>query len=103
MALSIKTKQSVEFDGKAYIPEVNTELRMRLGQLNVETDEDLEEAYEVIASCFPKDKEKVKGLLQQITTVDLQFIRAYLIGGEKTLEAVEKQLQAQFAIGMEQK
>lgn len=97
MAFKTKTKRSVEIDGKSYIPEVNTELRMRLGQINTNTEEDVEEAYEVIASCFPKDKKEIKSLLPKISALDLQLMRAYLIGGDTALEAVEKQLQAEIA------
>lgn len=97
MAFKTKTTRSVEIDGKAYIPEINTELRLRLGQINTNTEEAVNEAYEVIASCFPDDKEEIKSLLPKISALDIQLMRAYLIGGDTALEAVEKQLQNEIA------
>ena len=92
MAFTTKTKQSVEIDGVSYIPEITTELRMRLGNINFDTEENTQEAYSVISECFPGKQSKIKSLLPKIPVLDLQFMRAYLLGGETAVKVVEQEL-----------
>lgn len=92
MAFTTKTKQSVEIDGVSYVPEITTELRMRLGEINFNTEEDTKEAYSVLASCFPGKESKMKSLLPKIPALDLQFMRAYLLGGDNAVKVVEEEL-----------
>lgn len=92
MAFTIKTNPSVEIDGVAYIPQITTEARMRLGDLSFTTEEGTNTAYDVIASCFGDKKEEVRGLLPKIPPLEIQMLRAYLLGGEKAVDLISQEL-----------
>lgn len=93
MAFTTKTKQSVEIDGVAYIPEITTELKMRLGnEMNFDTEENSKKSYKILAECFGDKKDEVLELLPKIPSFDLQLMRAYLLGGDRLVETVQNEL-----------
>lgn len=103
MAFTTKTKQSVEIDGVAYIPNVTTELRLRLSgdEMKFDTEEASARAYNVIAECFGDKKEEVRALLPKISTFDLQLMRAYLLGGDRAVKIIEDEFARSMGAGNE--
>lgn len=92
MAFNVKTKRTVNFDDKEFTPEIDTETRMRLGEVKFDTEANLQEAYEVIAGCFPKNKKEILSYLPKITLFEVQELRAYLLGGEKAVQVIDDEL-----------
>lgn len=93
MALEFHGIQPVNFGGKDCTPEINTETKLRLNQIeryDNETDETL-------ASAFPKDEAYVKKFLHnQMTAFEKQKLHAYLTGGMDLVDKVEKEIEQRF-------
>ena len=93
MALDFQGIQPVNFGGRDCVPDINTELKMRLSQIqtyNEETDE-------VLASAFPKDEAYVKKFLKnQMTAFEKQKLHAYLVGGMEMVERLDSEIDQKF-------
>lgn len=92
MALTLETIQPITLDGKKMIPKVNSELRLRLSDLSFGTDEQVAEAVNVLAECFPNDKNYAKEKIAGLTFFDMQTLQAYLIGGESAVSMITKSI-----------
>jgi hypothetical protein len=100
MALTFNGLQPVVFGGKECTPQINTELKMRLSQINNYNDE----TDEVLASAFPKEERYVKEFLsKQMTILDKERLHAYLVGGDEMLEQVETKIHELFDKAMTEK
>lgn len=93
--LNLNTLEPVNFGGRECTPEINTELKMRLSEIK-RYDESV---YPILASAFPNDEEYVKGFLSKMTTVDIEILHAYLVGGATMVESIRKQLDTSLAGG----
>lgn len=93
-----KKTEPVNFGGKECIPEINTETNMRLSQIKNYD----ESAIAVLASAFPSDEEYVKDFLKQMSTLEIQELHAYLVGGPKMVEFVRKKVESALEAAMEE-
>lgn len=93
MALTFSGIQPVNFGGKDCRPEINTETKLRLNQIERYDDE----TDEALASAFPKDEAYVKKFLaEQMTAFEKQKLHAYLTGGMDLVDKVEKEIEQRF-------
>lgn len=86
--LNLNTLEAVNFAGRECMPEINAELKLRLA--NIKNYD--EESCAVLASAFPKDEGFVRDFLKKMTTVDIEILHAYLMGGATMVESIRKQL-----------
>lgn len=82
MALELETIQPVRIDGKKCTPKVDPEQKLRLSQVRTETKDDRERSYDIIAGCFPDDKEYVLSKLPGLSELDISMLVTYLAQGE---------------------
>ena len=100
--LQFNKLQPVGFGDKEVTPEITTEKKLRLQNTKGDTEENLKAMIELIASCFGDDSEFVKDFISKhMSLLDIYKLQAYLIGGEKMVEAVEQNMQT--ALAKEQK
>lgn len=89
MPLALKKLKMVPVDFEDFqaMPEVNQELRLRLQNLKFQTESQIDQAKDVISSAFPNDKAQVRQFLDDnfATTITLQELQSYLLGGESAL------------------
>lgn len=86
--LSLNTLEPVDFGGRECTPKLDTETKLRLSQINQYNAK----AIEVLASAFPDDEDYVEKFLGEMTTIDLQMLHAYLMGGQTMVETIRGQL-----------
>lgn len=87
MALKIQGIEPVELGERKCKPQMDADKRLRLSQLKFKTKQDLTKAAEVIASCFPSDKEYAEEFLKNYAgPTDMQLVALYLQGGQKALD-----------------
>lgn len=91
MAFKTKLIEPVEFGEISELPQVTTELRMRLEQARFDTDDNIKDSIEVISSAFPKNKDAIREYLSSpaIITFELARLRGYLTGGDVAVAALD--------------
>lgn len=91
MALKIAGIEPVELGDSKCIPKMDADKRLRLGALKFDTQEQINKAITVIASCFPNDEEFVKEFLEaNADTTAMMLVALYLRGGQKALDIYEQ-------------
>lgn len=90
MALSLETIQPVILDGQKCTPKVDPEQKLRLSQINLKGEENKQRSYEIIAGCFPDDKEYVLSKLPGLSEMDISVLATYLAQGETGVKAVSE-------------
>lgn len=95
MALEFKSKlEAIDFGGLVVEPKVDIEKRLRLQNIKLDKADSVLEAISVISECFGENAEKVKEYINEnLSLVDIAQIQVYLVGGEKMLEKVNKQME----------
>lgn len=96
MKLRVETIEPVEFgDSLSVMPEVDNELKLRLGQLKFQTVEDIDEAIDVISSAFGKYSAEVKTFLvkNNVGLQGLVQLQTYLAGGADALKMYRNQIE----------
>lgn len=88
MALHFERQEAVEFGDLKAIPKINTELRMRLTQLKI-NQSNMAEGLDLLADCFPENRQQVREFLGDMFIVDIYKLQAYLIGGKSVLDNFE--------------
>lgn len=87
MALKIAGIEPVELGERKCMPRMDADKRLRLSQLKFKTKQDLTKSAEVIASCFPSDKDYAEEFLKNYAgPTDMQLVALYLQGGQKALD-----------------
>lgn len=87
MALVFHKKEPVTFGDISSVPVVDEESKLRLQDLDIDSSSGIDEAYKVLAGCFPDKKTEVEVFMRQnFTTFNLQVLRAYLIGGQQLVD-----------------
>lgn len=82
-------KEAVEFGAIKEIPVVTQETELRLRAVDLTSAAGVEEAYEVFADCFPKNKAKIMAFMREhMTTFNLEVLQAFLLGGNQAVEMV---------------
>lgn len=84
--------QPVEFNGRNCTPEVNTTgMRLRLDRIKFTSEADINEADEILAECFPQDKDYVYEFIHNhMTPTDKSILRSYLLEGEKAIAMLDR-------------
>lgn len=89
MALQFNTIQPVRFGEIEATPKMTTSSRMRVQR--VQFGGDNSEAMETMAECFGNKSDEVLDFMKKnMSTLDLQRLQAYLIGGESMLETLDR-------------
>lgn len=92
MALSLAKIEAVDFGGQAFVPQIDRTQRLRLKELKI-TENNLEEAREVLADCFGTHKAEVKDFLEKAPFVlDYSRLQIYLTQGQSGLDNFEKRM-----------
>ena len=91
MALKIAGIEPVELGERKCTPKMDADKRLRLGALKFDTQEQINKAITVIASCFPNDEDFVKECLEaNADTTAMMLVALYLRGGQKALDIYEQ-------------
>lgn len=97
MALEFNSKlEAIDFGGLVVEPKVDIEKRLRLQNIKLDKAESVKDAIRVISECFGQDKMEVKDFIEEnLSLVDIAQLQVYLVGGQKMLDKVNKQMEAQ--------
>ena len=88
MALQFNSIQPVRFGEIEATPKMTTSSRMRVQKVKFGGDNI--EAMETLAECFGNNSDGVLDFMKKnMTTLDLQRLQAYLIGGESMLDTLD--------------
>lgn len=90
--LNLNTLEPVNFGGRECTPDINTETKMRLSEIKKYD----ESAFGVLAAAFPNDEEYVRDFLSKMTTIDVEILHAYLVGGQTMVESIREQMSNTF-------
>lgn len=76
-------------------PRLTQGLRLRLGQINFDTEANAQDAYEILADCFPDDHDFVLDFIKnEMMPRDPQTLRNYLLNGTEGLKAEQSAYDA---------
>ena len=76
--------EPIDFKGKLCEPKLDVEKKLRLSNIKFETETQIKEADEVLASCF--EEEYAKSFIREKLSVDDKIVlRTYLCNGETGL------------------
>jgi len=74
-------------DLKVKPKKLDKEMELRLRTLDLSTLDGVQEAEEVLSSCFESDNRQVKQFMHEnMTSVQLSVLQAYLIGGKQVVD-----------------
>ena len=83
--------QPVEFNGRDCTPQIDTGRRLRLSRLNFNSEADIKNANEILASCFPNDEDFVLDFLtNKMLPTDKRILASYLLNGEKAIAMLDR-------------
>lgn len=96
MALEFKDKlEAIRFGDMVAQPSVDIEQRLRLQNIKLDEPAGVREAITVISGCFGDKEDKVKDYIEQnLSIVDIAQLQVYLVGGQKMLDKVNKDMEA---------
>lgn len=93
MDLQFDKIKKIGFGDMAVAPKITPELRMRLKTLDLKTESGLDEAKEVMSSCFGDKAKKVREFMDEnMTDVNLSMLQTYLIAGKQGLDLIREEL-----------
>ena len=97
MALEFKDKlEAIRFGDMVAQPIVDIEQRLRLQNIKLDEPSGVREAITVISECFSDKSDKVKEYIEKnLSIVDIAQLQVYLVGGQKMLDKVNKDLEAE--------
>lgn len=87
--LNLNTLEPVNFGGRECMPNITTELKMRLSEIKKYDGT----VYPILAAAFPNDEEYVKNFLPKMTTIDIELLHGYLLGGPTMVESIKKRIE----------
>lgn len=76
--------EPIDFKGKLCEPKLDTEKKLRLANIKFETEEQVREADDILASCFDEDYAK-NFIREKLSVDDKVVLRTYLVNGETGL------------------
>lgn len=92
MALSLSKIEAVDFGGLKLVPQIDRTQMLRLRELKI-TEDNLDEAREILADCFGTHKAEVKDFLEKNPFVlDYTRLQVYLTQGQNGLDGFEKRM-----------
>ena len=84
MALTLHGIEPVEIKGKACVPKIDAETKLRLAEIKTyDKAADL-----VLASAFPDDEAYVREFLETAPVIEKEILHAYLVGGEQAVSSI---------------
>lgn len=91
MALQLNKAVAVKIGECEAIPRVNAELRLRIGELKFQTETEIQNAREVMASAFGSKKDEMLNELNDpdLPIFELQRLQVYLQGGDNAVAAFD--------------
>lgn len=76
-------------------PRLTQGLRLRLEQISFDTEANAQDAYEILADCFPDDRDFVLDFIKnEMMPRDPQTLRNYLLNGTEGLKAEQSAYDA---------
>lgn len=93
MALEFKGLEPVKFGDIIATPVVSQENKMRLRSANLQTEDGANELKKILAECFPAQQMQVAAFIQQMNELDLEILQGYLIGGQRMVDLIEKEIE----------
>lgn len=91
--LSFDGIQPVRFGGKDCTPNINTEQRLRLQGVKLDTEANVIEADKIMSECFPGNEKYVFDFLQEkMTPFEKQQLRAYLVAGAGGVRIIDESI-----------
>ena len=81
--------EPVDFKGHLCEPKMDAEKKLRLSNIKMETEEEIKEADNLLASCFDEDFAK-KFIKTKLSVDDKIVLKTYLTGGETGLNRLSK-------------
>ena len=76
--------EPIDFKGKLCEPKMDTEKKLRLANTKFDTEEQIKEADEILASCFEEQYAK-KFIKEKLSIDDKLVLKTYLCNGETGL------------------
>lgn len=76
--------EPIDFKGKLCEPKLDTEKKLRLANTKFDTEEQIKEADEILASCFD-DQYAKKFIREKLSVDDKLVLKTYLCNGETGL------------------
>lgn len=102
MSLSFNKIQKINFGGLEVLPKMNTELKMRLQEVDAKTEAGLGEMKQVLSECFGDKASEVRQFMDEnMSVIDLYELQAYLLGGDKGVELYHSNLDKAMEKSME--
>ena len=86
--MNLSKIEPVNFGGRECTPIINTETKMRLSQIKNYD----ESSIAILASAFPNDEAYVKEFLYKMSTVEIEMLHAYLVGGPTMVEMIKEKI-----------
>lgn len=81
--------EPIDFKGQLCEPKIDAEKKLRLSSIKFETEEQIKEADNILASCF--DEEYAKDFIREKLSVDdKQVLATYLRSGETGINRLSK-------------
>lgn len=81
--------EPIDFKGHMCEPKVDAEKKLRLSNTKFETQEQIREADDILASCF-EDEFAKNFIREKLSTDDKVVLKTYLVSGETGLNRLSK-------------
>lgn len=104
MGLNFNKPRNIQF-GKVVVdvPVLGQKDKLKLQQINLDTEAGRQKAIEAIASIFEENADYIKEFMcKNMTDFDIARAQAYIVGGDSMLESFDKQLEKEFDKAMEE-
>lgn len=102
MALKFQEQEAVEFGTLKVVPHMNAELKLRAKNLDLKTEQDLEEAIDILSQAFgDKTKEVADFMRKNMSSYDLRRLQVYLSEGPQALARVDEAVADMMTRGLE--
>lgn len=104
MGLNFNKTRNIQF-GKVIVdvPVLGQKDKLKLQQINLDTEAGRQKAIESIASVFDSETDYIKEFMSKnMTEFDIARVQAYIVGGDSMLETFDKQLEKEFDKAIEE-
>lgn len=92
MALEFDKISPIRFGDFEATPKLTASLRLRASKIKLGGDN--EEAMETLSQCFGNKSEDVLAFMKEnMSTLDLQRLQAYIVGGDQMLDNVDEAIK----------
>lgn len=89
VGLKFEQVKKIQFGDLKVTPKVDKEMELRLRNISFSSEPEIEEAKEVLSSCFGADSKAVKNFMDEnLTVFNLSVLQAYLLGGNQAVDMI---------------